>query len=129
MLTNAHNTVGFDADLEDEDDDLLPDRLLNGYELEGLVRTLARQQASAVRQVESDGALMFEISERWAINILKNDPTIKAVDDPFSFDIALREPSVMTILVMRERNFDDEQLNRFCKRAPRAKTIFIDISK
>lgn len=129
MLTNAHNNAAFDADLEDEDDDLLPDRLLNGYELEGLVRTLARQQASAVRQVESDGALMFEISERWAINILKNDPTIKAVDDPFSFDIALREPSVMTILVIRERNFDDEQLTRFCKRAPRAKTIFIDISK
>lgn len=128
MLTNTQNTA-FDIDLEDDDDDMLPERLLNGYELEGLVRTLARQQASAVRQVASEGALLFEISERWAINILKNDPTIKAVDDPFSFDIALREPSVMTILVMRERNFDDEQMNRFCKRAPRSKTIFIDISK
>lgn len=129
MLTNTQNAAVFDIDLEDDEDDMLPDRLLNGYELEGLVRTLARQQASAVRQVESDGALMFEISERWAINILKNDPTIKAIDDPFSFDIALREPSVMTILVLRERNFDDEQLMRFCKRAQRTKTIFIDISK
>lgn len=129
MLTNTQTAAVFDADLEADDDDMLPERLLNGYELEGLVRTLARQQASAVRQVVSDGALLFEISERWAINILKNDPTIKAIDDPFSFDIALRETDVMTILVLRERNFDDEQLMRFCQRAPRHKTIFIDVSK
>lgn len=128
MLTNVQNTAAFDADLEDEDDDLLPERLLNGVELQGLVRTLARQQASAVRQLASEGALLFEICERWAINILKNDPTIKAIDDPFSFDIALREQSVTTILVMAERNFDDGQLERICQRAPRSKTIFIDTS-
>lgn len=133
MLTNAQNAAALNAEFDEESadslDDMLPERLLNGYELQGLVRTLARQQASAVKQVASEGALLFEISERWAINILKNDPSIKAVDDPFSFDIALREPDVMTILVLRERAFDDEQLQRFCKRAPRMKTIFIDTSK
>ena len=117
------------AEEGDEVDDFMPERLLNGYELEGLVRTLARQQATAVRQLVSEGALLYEICERWAIGILKNDPTIRAVDDAFSFEIALKDADTGTILVMGDRNFDEETLQRFCKRAPRSKTIFIDVSK
>jgi hypothetical protein len=102
---------------------------LNGYELEGLVRTLARQQATAVRQLASDGALLYEICERWAIGILRNDPTIRAVDDAFSFEIALKDAETGTILVLADRGFDDETLKRYCQRAPRSKTIFIDVSR
>ena len=129
MPTSAQISTSLMDDAALEVDDFLPERLLNGYELEGLVRTLARQQATAVRQLVSDGALLYEICERWAIGILQNDPSIRTVDDAFSLEIALREPDITTILVHRDRTFDDETLQRFCKRAPRTKTIFIDVSK
>lgn len=126
MMPSAQISTSLIEDHDLDDDDLLPDRLLNGYELEGLVRTLARQQATAVRQLASDGALLYEISERWAIGILKNDPSIKSVDDAFSFELALKEPDIGTILVS---GMAQDVLDRFCKRAPRSKTIFIDVSK
>ncbi|MGE3770315.1 MAG: hypothetical protein AB7G06_05115 [Bdellovibrionales bacterium] len=126
MMPSAQISTSLIEDHDLDDDDLLPDRLLNGYELEGLVRTLARQQATAVRQLASDGALLYEISERWAIGILKNDPSIKCVDDAFSFELALKEPDIGTILVS---GMAQDVLDRFCKRAPRSKTIFIDVSK
>jgi hypothetical protein len=114
-----------------ESDDLQPDRLLSGFELEALVKTLKRQQDNAVRQLENgvDGAKVYEICERWAVSHVCNDSATRMVDDAFALEIALREPQVTMILVTRTHEIGPEQLQRLCRRAPRAKMIFIDVSK
>lgn len=119
-------------DLDDDDlEALLPERLLSGFELEALVRTLKRQQESAVKQVDNgpNAGKIYEVQERWAATHLKNDNTIKVIDDTFSLELAMRDADVKTILIPRGHDMDLEIMMRFCRRAPKHKTIFIDVSK
>lgn len=123
---NATNDPFFD-----EGDDLLPDRLLSGFELEALVRTLKRQQESAIKVVNNapDAARLYHVSERWAVNHLRMDASIKVFDDAFTLDLALRDPKVKIILIPNGHSIDGEQLQRMCARAPKTKTIFVDVTK
>lgn len=121
-----------DDDLDLENDELLPERLLSGFELEALVRTLKRQQETAVRQIDNGGsnsAKVYEVQERWAATHLKNDNTIKVIDDSFSLELAMRDPEVKTILIPRDHTMEMEIVKRFCARAPKYKSIFIDVSR
>ncbi len=123
-----------DDDLDaalDEAEELLPDRLLSGFELEALVRTLKRQQESAVKQVDNQGgpAKLFEVRERWAASHLRHDAAIKVIEDSFAFELSMRDPDIKIVLVDREHGMDPEQLRRLCQRAPKNKTIFLDVSR
>jgi hypothetical protein len=117
-------------DLDDDLDELLPERLLSGFELEALVRTLKRQQDTAVKEMDNAGyARLYEVQERWAATHLKNDNTITVIDDAFSLELAMRDPEVKTILIPRGHDMDTEVMMRFCRKAPKYKSIFIDKSK
>lgn len=121
-----------DAPLLDSDgDDLQPDRLLSGFELEALVKTLKRQQENAVRQLDYGpaSAKVYEVHERWAVTHLGHGSATHTVDDAFALEIALREAAISMIMVARTHDITPEQLERLCKRAPRNKTIFIDVTK
>ena len=113
------------------DDDLQPDRLLSGFELEALVKTLKRQQDNAIRQRDTgtDSAKVYEVYERWAVSHVCSDSAARSVDDAFGLEIALRESNVTMVMIVRNHDIAPEQLERLCKRAPRNKTIFIDVSK
>ena len=116
---------------ETGDDDLQPDRLLSGFELEALVKTLKRQQDNAIRQRDNgpDNAKVYEVHERWAVSHVCSDSAARTVDDAFALEIALRESNVTMVLVVRDHDILPDQLERLCRRAPRSKTIFIDVSR
>lgn len=94
--------------------------------MDDLLRTIARQRATAGPSEREGGSTLYRIPAGWESTIMARDPAVRRVTTSFQLEDAFTDPDVATILVPRDAVLTFTVVRRVCARHGMGKTVFFE---